>query len=1691
MLSLRAIASWLGPALIVGALVVPVSEPELAMVSSRARAEAGFDVPRVDVPPPEPDENGFVPFPPGVGPGSPADDAPGVVGIDEQPLVADMIELPAPDDNVLTAMSDEDAAEPAAEPRADGNAKREKRNDPIGDFFKPFFPQGEKRRPDAVAKPPNRPAVDRPNEKQADPGRTRLTSSRLPSDTRIAFDRRAVQWNEQAEEAVGRGAWSEAAKLYQQVLDRPDDSFHRTTAGEWVPLRRHVHRRLLQGPSGLRDAYETEVGGLAARLLREGLEVNSEEAVAVVAARYFATAAGLDAANRVASIAFDRGQIVLAAYWYRELWLARAPITRTAKWRLRAAVALERAKQGKLALEILDAAIEAGEARPGKLVNSEPAAAWLTSLARSLPAWSAPQLTDWPVPFGNASRSAHVRGGEPLLVPLWKSPITTNRAALEQIEQIVQSLQDQATPTLLAGHVLATRGKVIHRTLSGVRVVDAKTGRLLWQTDDEFGLEAAIALAPRGFDEMDQEFEDEEAEVAANPPPPPVLQLIPQPGRPLPFDNTFAVNAGQDPQNHPLSNLLFRNAAFGSVSTYGTRLFVLSDRSVFDPRQPGQAQGWDGRDDTYGVGNVLTAYDLDSGRMDWEVGGDGSEDGLELPLASSYFFGPPLAVDGELLVVAEREKDIRLLALDPANGRVNWSLLLGHSDAKIAVDLGRRWWTAPVASGDGVLVCPTTAGFVLGVDRLTRSVLWAYRLSKPPKPGEFGEGAELVQPSPLNCRWQTQAPLIIGSRVIVAAPESEKVVCLDLLTGNRVWERDRENLLAVEGAHGPFVLMVDQESVRALRVADGSVGWTAHTGPIAGRGVVTGGQLYLPVVNVGIRRLNLSDGAVTGEWRAHGDQPVLGHLSMYEGMVLANGPYGLTAFAQADAIRGEITRRKQSNPDDRGVLWLEARVAAIDGNAATAAELLAKIREEELAPSDRDEFRRLRFRAALTFLDQSAATLSEADRQARFERLRTLAVTTADEFRASDLIARDLARRGDVKGAVALYASLASRPVEMLRIDANGEAITMSSDAWLAGRLADLELTVPQDQRGGLRSELEQFALAIAADASLAEWERRAGHLSGLTGDLEPIALELRFRLAERAIAAKEFAMASRWLLPLADHSRPAVAARSGLMRAELCLSFDLIDDAADEAAVVAKRFAGESLEDGGKVADAVASLQERIVAARSAGQAPGATAVDWSQAELRMSRVGVNYSNDNRQDLSGLSPLPWYRNQIVDVDLMEQRLQVTSATTGELLWSMPLYGRPNFPEQTVTVAEAAGYTLVILHRGVLHVVSPVDRKLLWAKAVDYRTLPHGYFLSPVHLPPQHLSPQLTLVNRLSNAQANVGGHGALLMATPEIVVYGRQRMLTAVDPSTGAIRWTQAGFRPGTQLFGDGRVVYLRSAEEQHWVALRGCDGRRIDLPALRDVEPQVVQVVGHRMLLLGRPQTPPADAPAKKPVRQLELFDPLTGRSVWSIDSPASRHLAHLEAGRLIRYDSKAAALELIDISSGGVINIGTIPEGDRGTSPQMYAAADRERVYLVVNTRRPTQVMNEQMACLPISGRVLAFDRNGGGLVWRRELSQQSLVLERFANTPVLLFAARRFEQRGKFPNWLFYLDVWDKKTGSVLYSQSWVSNGGYRNLIYEPGRKTLELRSYSDRVRLGPAPVEATAVAPDSTPVPPTR
>ncbi len=280
--------------------------------------------------------------------------------------------------------------------------------------------------------------------------------------------RRKLQWLSSAEQSVAEGDWNEAVKWYQQILDHADDALHKPDNGDWLPLKRFVRRTIATGPSALRETYRTQFDGLAKRLWDDANRRGDETELARLAASYFPTEAGQLAANRVGTLALDRGEMALAARWFDELWSTRAVLTRDRKWRLKALVALDRAKLDS-AKEVLAALAEEGPPPPATndAAKRPGSAAWLAELSAGWPAWSAPVLTDWLVPFGDAGRTAGVEGGDPLLIPRWSSALTDSHPVREQVEHLVQSLQDQDLPTLPAAHTLLVNGRIAFRTLAG------------------------------------------------------------------------------------------------------------------------------------------------------------------------------------------------------------------------------------------------------------------------------------------------------------------------------------------------------------------------------------------------------------------------------------------------------------------------------------------------------------------------------------------------------------------------------------------------------------------------------------------------------------------------------------------------------------------------------------------------------------------------------------------------------------------------------------------------------------------------------------------------------------------------------------------------------------------------------------------------------------------------------------------------------------------------------------------------------------------------------------------------------------------------------------------------------------------------------------------------------------------------
>ena len=85
---------------------------------------------------------------------------------------------------------------------------------------------------------------------------------------------------------------------------------------------------------------------------------------------------------------------------------------------------------------------------------------------------------------------------------------------------------------------------------------------------------------------------------------------------------------------------------------------------------------------------------------------------------------------GQLYVLAEVKGEIHLLVLNPATGDLVWSQPVAVPPLSIVKDPLRRWAGMSPVYADGILVCPTYSGAIVGYDLATRSFLWGYRYTE-------------------------------------------------------------------------------------------------------------------------------------------------------------------------------------------------------------------------------------------------------------------------------------------------------------------------------------------------------------------------------------------------------------------------------------------------------------------------------------------------------------------------------------------------------------------------------------------------------------------------------------------------------------------------------------------------------------------------------------------------------------------------------------------------------------------------------------------------------------------------------------------------------------------------------------------------------------------------------------------------
>lgn len=1488
----------------------------------------------------------------------------------------------------------------------------------------------------------------------ADSRRRSTPVRRNAMDARAPSDNQVDDWLARASALASAGEWKTALEVLQRVSALPEDALFFAGDRGWVSALWEANRLRGQAPAEILREYRQQFGGLARQLLAQAVDRGDALLLGRVANTYFHTEAGYEAANRIAARHLDRGELVSAARWLSELWKARAPLTGNLVWRAKTAWVLETLGDHDAAHDVAPAAGQAvvvGGARhdfSGSISSGD-----------SSHGSADPVLSEWMTFYGTVQRRGVASGGQPLLLPRWRHELTDNLRSRSQLEQLSEDLGDLGQSTAPALFATAVGGKIAFRTLHGVAVLDADTGRTAWVTAARQPIDKLLAGSTADVDNAGLELG---------------LPGFARGGI-APRGNVNFWNIGMQGhyrgagENSPLCNLLLRNANFGLLGSDGERLFVIDDAAFLTHRQPGNQGPWDANQfDRVAAGNRLVAYDLDSGRPVWSAGGTALGEAFDPPLAGYHFFGPPVADGGELFAVAEatsgnRSDQIRLVVLDAQTGALRWSQLIAHASAAIDKDVGRRWWPAQVAIDAGVVVCPTTAGWLTAVDRVSRTLLWGYRAPaagleklRPFDHEQHGgaAAAALVQPAPLSGRWWAAPPILVDGRVVYAPLESNTLVCLELATGKEVWTKPRGSGLFLAGVFAGCALVVEREAVVAYNLADGSPAWRTKIPVPSGRGVALADRYTIPLMTGEIWSLALSDGSVIETMYAPSDRGALGNLLMYRRKLLSLDLFGLTAFEQRQAIHDEIAERLRDGRHAAETTVQEAEVHVADRNYPAAVSLLAKLPVAGLSLEVREKRRRLLVEALHAVI---AADFSRPQAADDLAQLASLVDTPEEVRRVKQLRARLLVAGGDLSAAFDVYLELAGETSAVLLARDDQPETQVKVSAWVAGAIADLLEEAPAE----LRRQVDRRIAAQAAAARQQNAQAQYDFLALFAN--HPAANAVRSLLAETLARQGEFLEAERLLLEMQKRGDMASAAEAVERLARLMRQFDLPADAAGYYALLEERYGDVELAPG-------KSARRHVAELRAAGRLPQETRAiaDWQASAFRIERLGAMHASPLTQVLHPKGATAAFFQQVrLEIDPAAQRLEVCSAASDEMLWSLPLRCQAASPDASLAFCYAAAHQLTVLHRGMIHCLSPVERRVLWTRPADGRQTVQPYYGRNTTAQ-QPMQPASALANRLSSQSAMSSPVDLAAVSEQFVCCQGRHE-LSLLDARTGGVRWTWAGIRPGMQIFAGRDVIYIRPRGGKNPVALRAADGKRLDVSGLADMLDRAIGQVGNALVL------PEARG-------GFRLHDPLTGNDLWARQFDRKALVSPLEGGRLavLERDEQAGALHVLDFETGNSTLLGALTPDELRERPEAYVLADGLNVYLLLNRKRGNRGFSEIIPFVPADGLLLAFDPQRAKLRWKQPVASQNLMIERLESSPLLIFGARNQSRRrnDNVQYLMLHLLAIDKLSGARLFDETCPVQPSLRTLTVNAAERYIELRGFSERLRL--RPVEKSAV-----------
>jgi outer membrane protein assembly factor BamB len=1396
----------------------------------------------------------------------------------------------------------------------------------------------------------------------------------LPTDRALS---RAIA---RARERLADREYHEVLTFLQGILARDEDAFLERAGGDQeqqLGLKAAARQLIGELPPEGHNAYELLHGATARRQLEAAMRSGDREVLAKVVRQYFHTSAGYEAALVLAEMEADLGHRLAAAELYRELMDSpRAAARFEPQLSVAAALNLLAAGKREEAAEIVRTVASShataqvtlsGKSAPLPASSADPIA-WLNGIVGE-PQLAARSEMNWLTLRGDASRNSQHPGGPPHLRPRWEARVINEPSIESYLSSRSDDFTQRGVVTMPCARPIAVADVVVMRTPENIVAVDWQSGKRIWESRDEEELQSDLGLADA-----------------------------------VPGIDRDEWNA----QGKPLEERIWDDALLASLSSDGKRVFVIRGMSL--AREEDAMAGFqpqffarNGVEPTANT-NQLAAYDIATqGKLVWEL--DGTRNAGKL--AGAFFLGAPLAIDNTLYVMAEIRSALYLVALDPATGQVQWQQQLIGLETGIALDPARRKSAATPSYAGGVLICPTAASTVVGIDLVKREFAWVYRYPREARSAVDVRSWQIQQMQPslvrANNQWLDSAAVIAEGRVILTPPDSSELHCLDLRTGKLNWKRRQGDSLFLACVDQGNVLLVGAQSVQALRLSDGNSAWEKETLSLpsgalpAGHGYLSDGRYYLPLTSGQIAEIDIADAGLN-TFAPAGANIGLGNLIHYRGSVLSQSVLALDRFDQLSALRKRTEAALAKNPDDATALRELAEIVRADGKKAEAVRTLK--RAYDLAPDD--------------FVTQEMlveALLEElaADYKTYRADVPLIARLIHNREQQTELLRLDAAgldAAGERLPAWDAYLKLADYTAEdpaYLRIE---DKYTVRSDRWISGRLATMWKESSADERRSIEQRLAVRRPNLDNPRTAAELRHYLAHLEQLPG-----ADKVRLALAAFSI----------------DHNRLQEA------EIEILQSLAAAERGAQSAA-----------------ADLMAKLDAKT------GTRTGRSNYQWprGQVDAEVSSVaaaagirdrGVHLPADQKPGFRQLrieqnfwpqaAPLHWF----ISIDCSEI---IGRNALGDDVYHLAV--DPNnlarqYRDSNLVHGAQLGHLLYVALGGqVMAIDSRQDRssaagELLWpAPAQDGIVRdPARPRRGPSNVQVRTTRPPLYHTFGRKRVAGSAGiALGSLGPVTPRGVVFQDENELKCVDPITGVTLWSRTDIPPGCELFGDNEFVLAADLGSKTAYVVRLVDGELTDE---RERPP------AEWLMTAGRNVAQLSAGLVRGNRYSLSVTDIWAQKTLYQVELPSTSRISLVEPDAIAAFEPNGR-FRVIDVESARVIvdeKLEAIPDA---MALHTMRAGDDLFVLITSSVQQQFQPIARSFDYPTINGPVYAFSLKTGKPLWASPavVRNRGIFLAQPVDVPFLVFADRKVnKEAGATANAQIRLLCLDKRTGETVY------------------------------------------------------